>query len=78
MPASEHQSARNGSSITSDRPTYLGCTDGHGLLGIKPHTTKETTRRPRLLAIQEAWPPLSQSLRPARLPEEGERGAGRL
>jgi hypothetical protein len=75
MPDSDHRSA-NESNITSDRAAWLRCTDDHSFLGIKPHTTKETTRRPRLLAIQEARPPLSQSVWPARPPEEGERGAG--
>jgi hypothetical protein len=77
MPGFDHRSAKNGSSTTSDLPAQLGCTDDHGLHGIEPDATRETTRRLKLLAIQKARPPLSQSLWPARLPKEGERGASR-
>jgi hypothetical protein len=59
IPGSDHRSAKNGSSTTSDRPAQLGCTDGHGLHGIEPDTTRETTRRLKLLSIQKARPPLS-------------------
>jgi hypothetical protein len=40
--------------------------------GIAPNLLKE----PRLQTVQGGRPPLSQSLRPVRPPEEGERGAG--
>jgi hypothetical protein len=75
MAASDHRSA-TGSNITSQQAAQLGCTTGRCLLGIKPQTATKTARKPRLLAIQEAQTPLSQSLRPVRPPEEGERGAG--
>jgi hypothetical protein len=77
MLGTDRRSAKNGSSTTSDRPIQLGCTNGHGLHGIEPDTTREATRKLKLLAIQKARPPLSQSLRSTRLLEEGERGAGR-
>jgi hypothetical protein len=42
--------------------------------GMPPNSTKGNTTKPRLLSTAKTWPPLSQSLRPARPPEEGERG----
>jgi hypothetical protein len=48
--------------------------DADGELGHGIPPKLETT--PRLLAVQGGWVPLSRSLRPARPPEEGERGAG--
>jgi hypothetical protein len=71
----QHHGATTQQSTAGRHHTPLG-DDGDFL----PHGIEPKLRpRPRLLLLvftEEARPPLSQSLRPARPPEEGERGAG--
>jgi hypothetical protein len=47
-------------------------------LKLRNGRTPNHEKKPRVPAVQGGRPPLSQSLRPARPPEEGERGAGEL
>jgi hypothetical protein len=61
-------------SITG-RPATPGSTENTPVTGIMPYSTRETTKRPRLLCTEGNRPPLSQSFRPTRLLEERERGA---
>jgi hypothetical protein len=44
---------------------------------MTPDSTEETTTKPRLLSTRRDRPSLSQSLRPAKPPEEREREADR-
>jgi hypothetical protein len=71
--AAVHHERRLGERIRR-RPTSLGDAGSKLQSGRAPNHWK----KPKLPAVQGGRPPLSQSLRPARPPEEGERGAGGL